>query len=448
MYVALTNYGLRYAAERLKEENNRSAENDLLLDLYTGILAPYQDDPLIRRLLREKLIDRVPDTVSKDAVALRYQRNPLEHVTRIVFEYTTHCNLACQHCYNAGVERATEQDINILKAAADVLLRIGIDRFDLIGGEVSRYGDGWLDLVRHIRDQGGRMVTLYTNGWWLEQHDLLAAGRHYADEAAYLDDLRKSGLTHVVFSLDGPEEEHDRSRGQPGLYRRVLAGIDRVRAAGLEPRVSLLIRDTLDKTVLTAFLHRLAGRIYSFPPGTPVMEQVARLVNDPTNTLISFIDIGRGAQFQEDRFKLSMPPDTPLYCKAFFRPAPFLTIKANGELATCRIANAGEGYGNLHRQDLVEILNRMQEQFIFRLHAERRLGDYLRFVDPEVFGDAFAHLCTLRAILTLIAQRMEEASIDPEDRQAIRRINLQVARYTGHRGAALDASPARGDAIG
>jgi hypothetical protein len=101
-------------------------------------------------------------------------------------------------------------------------------------------------------------------------------------------------------------------------------------------------------------------------------------------------------------------------------------------LATCRITNAGEGYGNIHRQDLLHILNHLQDNFVFKLHAERRLGEYIRFVDPAIFGHSFAHFCTLRAILTLIAQRMDAENIQPDDTQAIQRINLEVAQYTGH----------------
>jgi hypothetical protein len=156
------------------------------------------------------------------------------------------------------------------------------------------------------------------------------------------------------------------------------------------------------------------------------------LAHDPTNILSNRIDIGNAAYGGTGRFGLFDTPDALLYCKAFFRPAPHLTIKANGEIATCRIANAGEGYGNLHRQGLVHILNRLQDQFVFKLHAERRLKEYRRCVDPAIFGAAFDHLCTLRAILTLIARRMEEEAVDPQDRPAMLRINREVARATGH----------------
>jgi MoaA/NifB/PqqE/SkfB family radical SAM enzyme len=436
MNIALTNYGLRYAAERFKDNDltriRHDAESYLLLDLWTGSLAPYRDQPAYHHLLAQGLIELVPETLGREAVALRYRRNPLEHVEQVIFEYTTRCNFNCRHCYNAGVERVTEHDVGLLKAAVDVLVRMGVRRFAFIGGEVSQYGDGWLELVRHMRSYADVGVALCTNGWWLGQRDFAAAGRRYPDVPAYLADLKDNGLSHVIFSLDGRGAAHDDSRRHPGLYRRILDGFDLVRAAGLEPRVSLLVPGDPDMLELALFLAELAERIYGFPPGTALGEKVAMLAHDPTNILSNRIDIGNAAYGGTGRFGLFDTPDALLYCKAFFRPAPHLTIKANGEIATCRIANAGEGYGNLHRQGLVHILNRLQDQFVFKLHAERRLKEYRRCVDPAIFGAAFDHLCTLRAILTLIARRMEEEAVDPQDRPAMLRINREVARATGH----------------
>lgn len=132
------------------------------------------------------------------------------------------------------------------------------------------------------------------------------------------------------------------------------------------------------------------------------------------------------------RCHLADIPDAHLYCRGFYRPAPTLTIKANGEVATCRITSAGEGYGNLHERPLIDILNHLQDAFVFRLHAERRLADYRRLVDSKVFGDSIEHLCAYRAILTLLARKMHEEQIDPDDQAAVRRLNLEVACLTGH----------------
>jgi sulfatase maturation enzyme AslB (radical SAM superfamily) len=435
MNLALTNYGLRYASERFQDGPQGvdcSAADRLLLDLQAEILVPYQDTLLYNQLLDEGLVELAPDAVSREQIALRYRRNPLEHVETIIFEVTTRCNFNCRHCYNAGVDPATEEDMDALKSADDVFVGMGVRRFAFVGGEVSRYGDGWLEVTRHMGAHDEIEVGLFTNGWWLGQSDFVAAGRRYPNETAYLEDLRDNGLTHVVFSLDGPQAVHDHSRRRPGLHRRILESFDRVRLAGLEPAVSLLVRGDQDPMELARFLADLAGRLYWFPPGTGLVDKLSMLGEDPANTLSNLIDIGNGVSYREDRFGLFDMPDDLLYCKGFFRPHPTLTIKANGELATCRVTNAGEGYGNIHRQDLMHILNHMQDQFVFKLHAERRLGEYRRCVDPSLFGVSFGHLCTLRAILTLIARRMQEEAVDPEDREAIQRINREVARYTGH----------------
>jgi len=331
MNIALTNYGQRCAGELSRSPEaslpignagHSDAACHVLACRLTEVLLPYKDTPAHNWLLAQGLIEQVPLAVGQAETALRYRRNPLEHIESIIFEFTTRCNFNCGHCYNARVERVTETDVAALKAAADVAIRMGVRRFAFIGGEVSRYGDGWLDL---------------------------------------------------------------------------------------------------------------AERIYDFAPPVGAVDRVTTLVNDRTNTLSRFIDIGNGAQTGAGKIRLADIPDDMLYCKGFFRPAPRLTLKANGEVATCRVTNAGEGYGNLPQQALVTILNRMQDSLVFKLHAERRLAAYRRCVDPAVFGESFAHLCTVRAILTLIARRIEEEAVAPDDQAAILRINHEVARYTGHR---------------
>lgn len=435
MKVILTNYGHRYINELARqhplEQLMQDVEGAILLDLLTGLSAPGREDALFMELRQRGLVENVSDQVSAEEIALRYRRNPLEHIEKVIFEFTTLCNFNCRHCYNAGADRILEKDIPLLKSAADALMHMGIRRFDFVGGEVSRYGLGWLELARHMNGPGCAVV-LFTNGWWLGKNDFEAAGCFYLDEAAYLDDLRQNGVTHIAFSLDGPEAVHDYSRRQPGLFARIIQGIERVKKAGLLPRVSLLLREDREMETFAKLLAELAVRIYDLPLTLSAYEKAQQLLEDRYNTISSFIDIGNGAQTQGSTFRLDDLPLHQLPCKGFYRPSPSLTIKANGEVSTCRIANAGEGYGNIHDQEVVAILNRMQEQFVFQLHAQRRLETYLPYVDRQIFGESFGHLCTLRAILTLLARKIEESQITLDDAPALRRINLEVAHYTGH----------------
>jgi sulfatase maturation enzyme AslB (radical SAM superfamily) len=236
----------------------------------------------------------------------------------------------------------------------------------------------------------------------------------------------------VVFSLDGPGELHDASRHHPGLYRRIMNGLAQVRQAGLEPRVSLLIRPEWSDTQVEQFLAEPATIIYNLDPLGPAHKRALHLSLDPTNDISHFIDIGNGANDETMRFPILEERQHALYCRNFYRLSPSLTIKANGELATCRLSNAGEGYGNLHEQQMVEILNHFDEAFVYRLHVERRLDEYLPYVDRALFGASFTHLCTLRSILTLLARKMHEQSVGFSDQEGIQRINREVAMLTGH----------------
>lgn len=423
----------RHLAETGQLHLGANPRDDLLLDLWTGALAPARSSPVEKQLLAEGLIEWVEDATSRDQTRQRYQRNPFEHLTKVIFEFTTLCNFNCAHCYNTRVPRLTEANPELLAQAADTFLQMGLRRFDFIGGEVSRYGNGWLELARHIRSRGAELViSLYTNGWWLEQSHFQAAGKEYGDTWEYLADLKANGVSHVVFSLDGQRELHDASRQHPGLYRRIMSGLAQVRQAGLEPRVSLLIRPEWSDSQVEQFLAEPATIIYRLDPFSPAQKRALHLSLDPTNAISHFIDIGNGANDETLQFPILDERQPALYCRNFYRLSPSLTIKANGELATCRLSSAGEGYGNLHEQRLVEILNHFDEAFVYQLHAERRLAAYLPLVDRALFGEAFTHLCTLRSIVTLLARKMDEQSVARSDAAAIQNLNRQVAQLTGH----------------
>lgn len=368
------------------------------------------------------LVQRVPDGTDPNEIALRYARNPIEHMRRVVFEYTTVCNLDCRHCRNGSIEAVSETDPVKLRRVVDAALPLGIERFDFIGGEVTRYGKGWLDLVSYARSQGASHTSVITNGWFFGRRDFTAAGKRYADDHSYLADLRERGLTHVVVSLDGPEEVHDACREVPGLYRRILTGLDAVRAAGLVPRVSVVVG--LSEGV-RQWLADLSRRIYG-----PTADE-ARLVADDSSYVSHLIDIGAGSSLVSSSRRMSDWSDASLRCKNFFRPSPTLRIKATGELALCPLVEGGEGYGNVHHRDIVEILNHLQEAPLYKLHAERRLDEARRLVDPEIFDGHVGHACTARVAVNMVALAAAARGVGPGDTDALRAINEEVAQKMG-----------------
>ncbi len=366
-------------------------------------------------------------------VARRYRQNPLEHLTRLSFELTTARTFHCRHCRNAPAARMRPASIDLepLKAVVDTAWPIGIRPFDFIGGEISKFGNGWLEWAHSIRTRPGTTVALFTNGGWLEQTDFIAAGKTYADESAYLDDLQQHGVKHRVFSIDGAEERHDDWRRHRGLYRRILDAFRRLRAAGLVPRVSMVIR--CDDPRLTPTLREIANALYPFPAAMSHDARIRHFIDDRTNAFSHFIDIGHGAALSDRSQAIDAFPAARLRCKAAYRPAPKLILTAQGEVAVCPLFAVGTGYGTLHSRPFRDLLNHFQEAFAYQLHASGDIQHYRRFLDRDVFGDAVEHLCTLRAILTLLAKGLDTDPTALSDPKALRRLNEQVAVLTGHR---------------
>jgi MoaA/NifB/PqqE/SkfB family radical SAM enzyme len=428
MQLAPSNVGRlkasRFAPEALSLEESagrlraiKAAVSDPLARLVRSGVEPWKGDPEQKELVARGYAELVPDSTGAEELEQRARRNPLEFLSKAIIEFTTRCNFACPHCYNSGVAQRTETDLESLSAATDALGDMGIGEFAFIGGEVSRFGDGWLELAARIASRGARIVSVLSNGWFLGERSFEAAGRRYAGEEAYFLDLKAHGVTHIGFSVDGPGQAHDRSRGREGLYLRILEGIDGAARAGLEPRVSILSRGDGG---LEDLVRELGTRIYGDKPKA--------LLLDRTNLINDFVDLRPDP---EGEYSLAGADPRLLRCAGFYRPAPQITIKANGEVATCRIASAGEGYGNIHDRPIAEILNRMQESFVFGLHAERRLARYLPFVDLGVFPGRYSHPCALRAIVTMVARRVEAGGIGPSDKAGIRAINEAVARELG-----------------
>lgn len=101
----------------------------------------------------------------------------------------------------------------------------------------------------------------------------------------------------------------------------------------------------------------------------------------------------------------------------------------------CPLFAVGVGYGNVRQRSFLEILNYFQDAFVYQLHASGDIQHYRRFLDQAIFGDAMEHLCTLRAILTLLAKGLDAEPTALSDPKALRRINEEVAILTGHQTA-------------
>jgi hypothetical protein len=408
--LMLTHVGLKRLQAVLEAGRSLSAQETPLVLLARQTVAEL-NEAQARPLLQRALVQPAPADWSKDAIHIAYRRNPLEHVARVNFEITTRCNFACRHCRNDGVTPGTESDLPSLVEAARLFLSLGIRRFDFIGGEITRHGTGWLELAEAITRMDAAepwpqplAITVYTNGWWLAARRFEAAGQLYADERDFLRALSKHGVTHVLFSIDGPEPLHDDWRGHPGLFQRILSGIPRVAAVGLAPRLSVVVR----RDDPAEYLRPLADVIYGQGD-----DSLGQLATDPLNQFSNFIDVGRGAQLRQGLFAMDQLDPALLRCKAFFRPAPTLRIMANGEVGVCPLMLGAEAYGNIHRRPLVEILNGLHQAPLYQLHASGDIAGHFDAIDRGRCGDRFDHVCSVRVAANRLALGKSRESSPP-----------------------------------
>jgi len=138
------------------------------------------------------------------------------------WELTLACNLRCRHCASsAGLPRDGELTIEQCLALCDQFPDLLVQEVDFTGGE-PLLKSGWEKIAARLRDR--RIQTrMITNGANLS-----------AETVARMKD---SGLQTVAVSLDGLETTHDHVRGIDGMFRRVVEGLDRLLAAGLNPAV-------------------------------------------------------------------------------------------------------------------------------------------------------------------------------------------------------------------
>lgn len=140
----------------------------------------------------------------------------------IGWELTLACNLRCRHCASsAGLPRKNELTLDECLALCDQFPALLVQEVDFTGGEPLLRA-GWPAIAKRLYELHipARMVT---NGITLT-----------ADTVALMKD---SGLESVGVSVDGLEATHDYVRGLPGMFRRVVEGLERLVAADLKPTV-------------------------------------------------------------------------------------------------------------------------------------------------------------------------------------------------------------------
>jgi MoaA/NifB/PqqE/SkfB family radical SAM enzyme len=142
----------------------------------------------------------------------------------VYFKLFDDCNAKCVMCECWERPRSRRDVGHYSDALASVLAaRPGSIRFT--GGEPLLHR-GLPDLVRMAAEAGVR-VSVISNG-------RLLRGR--------LSRLAESGCDEIILSLDGIGGTHDSIRGTPGLFKRVMAGIDGINRTSMSYGINTVVQ--------------------------------------------------------------------------------------------------------------------------------------------------------------------------------------------------------------
>ena len=142
---------------------------------------------------------------------------PPGRVSRIIqIHPTLHCNLHCRHCYSSSEPGAKKGlALTPLIRLLEQAVPLGYNVVSLSGGEPFLYPH--LQPLAEAACQLGYFNSVTTNGMLLP-----AASKRSILPFFHL----------VALSIDGPEEAHNHLRDNPAAFKKMLAGLDVLKATG------------------------------------------------------------------------------------------------------------------------------------------------------------------------------------------------------------------------
>jgi len=193
----------------------------------------------------------------------RQDKHPGGRKETLSIEVTNHCNSICSHCFvRAGISERSSLSVGLVKDIISEGYDLNYRHLHLTGGEPLLW-DGLFETLEHASNIGYRTIFLNTNGTQLTA----AVSRRLASY---------NGLS-ISISLEGPQELHDRIRGE-GSYTRTVEHIEEVLDAGID----LFIFTTVRKSLIHD-LPNFAYAVYKKFPGIQYLTLI-QLIRVPDDT--------------------------------------------------------------------------------------------------------------------------------------------------------------------
>jgi len=217
----------------------------------------------------------------------------------VAWEITRRCELKCRHCRGAARdcdyvgEFSTEECFKTI----DALVGFSKPMIILTGGEPLMRADIF-DVARYATEKGCRVV-------------LATCGHLLTTEIAAR--LKASGVMAVSVSLDAATAEaHDTFRGIPGAYKKTVAGLEHLKAAGIpfqiNTTVSKLNAGNLPELLEQAIKLGAATVDFFFLVPTGRGSAIANLALDPAERDCALEWIAARAQTAPVRIKTTCAP--------------------------------------------------------------------------------------------------------------------------------------------
>lgn len=183
--------------------------------------------------------------IKMGVTALKYKCFGTKTPLLVSLSITGKCNLHCPYCYiNIYKRKMTEPTLTELKKQIDNFYKLGTRIFFLQGGEPMIRKD-IVELTKYVKSKGC-YVSITSNG----------TINHFIPKL-------KGIVDHIEFSLDGPPEVNDKTRG-PGVFNRTLESARIAQENGIKFHFHCVLNKYNSSKKQLLFLSNLATNMNTF----------------------------------------------------------------------------------------------------------------------------------------------------------------------------------------
>ena len=290
---------------------------------------------------------------------------------------TNRCNLDCRHCaFASHIGDTNELSLATIRSIIEDASALGCKEIHLTGGEPTIHSE--FEKVLELILQSGMFTRLISNG-------VMPKSRLQR----YFD----MGLRHLLFSIDGMQESHDRIRGRSGLFEKTLSRAADAKDMGYSVRVNAVaMQDNLhDLVPLYHEVSRIGIDTYSVflytPTGRNAQQQLNLMIQpnqwrDFKMELHSLCQNSTTEVFVEKGYQFPDDPDLNWAemagrgggCHYLSSHMDYLLITGTGDVFPCALLNdKAIPYGNIKERRLSDII----------LHPSPHYRTYQKFQEPS-----------------------------------------------------------------